>query len=96
MATETSCGYDSAPLVDTGFENTHIIGPIVIGERTIIEDGTTVDRSIIWDDSVIGSGAVLREAIVGNGYTTKRSRQNNVAPALEAVAVDYTGPCTVP
>jgi len=46
-------------------ENVRIIGPSVIGERTVVEDGAIVEASIVWEESTIGAGAHLRGAIVG-------------------------------
>lgn len=46
-------------------ENVRIIGPSVIGDGTVVEDGATIEASIVWEASTIGAGAQLRGAIVG-------------------------------
>lgn len=46
-------------------ERVRIIGPSVIGDRTVIEDDARLEASIVWEDSTIGAGASLRGAIVG-------------------------------
>ena len=46
-------------------DGVRIVGPSVIGDRTVIEDGAVVEASIVWEESRIGAGAHLRGAIVG-------------------------------
>ncbi|MGB6062983.1 MAG: NDP-sugar synthase [Candidatus Aquilonibacter sp.] len=46
-------------------ENVRIIGPSVIGDGTVVEDGAIIEASIVWEASTIGAGAQLRNAIVG-------------------------------
>jgi mannose-1-phosphate guanylyltransferase len=46
-------------------ENVRIIGPSVIGDGTVVEDGAIVEASIVWEASTIGAGAQLHDAIVG-------------------------------
>jgi NDP-sugar pyrophosphorylase family protein len=46
-------------------ENVRIIGPSVIGDGTVVDDGATIEASIVWEASTIGAGAQLRDAIVG-------------------------------
>jgi NDP-sugar pyrophosphorylase family protein len=46
-------------------ERVRIIGPSVIGDGTLVEDGAIVEASIVWEESTIGARARLRGAIVG-------------------------------
>ena len=49
-------------------ERVRVIGPSVIGNRVVVEDGATIDASIIWEESRIGAGAELHDSIVGRGF----------------------------
>jgi mannose-1-phosphate guanylyltransferase len=45
-----------------------VVGPSVIGDRTVIGEGVTIEHSVLWDGVRVGDGAQLRDAIVGIGY----------------------------
>jgi NDP-sugar pyrophosphorylase family protein len=49
-------------------ERVRIVGPAVIGDRTQIGDGVTIERSIVWDDVRVGSRVRIVDSIVGIGY----------------------------
>ncbi len=51
--------------VETG---ARLVGPTVIGDHAVVEDGARIEGSIVWSHARIGRGAVLRDAIVGAGY----------------------------
>lgn len=40
----------------------------MIGDRTRIGDGVTIERSIMWDDVRIGPRVRIVDSIVGVGY----------------------------
>jgi NDP-sugar pyrophosphorylase family protein len=46
-----------------------IVGPSVVGDDAVIEDGVLLERSIVWNRARIGAPATLRDAIVGEAYT---------------------------
>jgi mannose-1-phosphate guanylyltransferase len=49
-------------------ERVRIVGPAVIGDRTHIGNGATVERSIVWDDVRVGPRVRIVDSIVGIGY----------------------------
>jgi len=44
-----------------------LIGPIVLGDDTVVRENALVEGSVLWDNVRIGSSAVVRNSIIGSG-----------------------------
>ena len=58
-------------------EGATIVGPSVIGDRTIVERGATVCRSVLWEDVYVGEEASLNDCTVADRNTIQRRAKVN-------------------
>jgi mannose-1-phosphate guanylyltransferase len=56
-----------------------IVGPSVISDDAIIEEGATIDRSILWEGVRVRAGRVVQGSIVGRSYVVDKNLEDAVA-----------------
>ncbi len=49
-----------------------IVGPTVIGDRSIVERGAAINRSVAWEDCYVGEEAVLNDCTVADRNTIEK------------------------
>lgn len=50
-------------------EGARIIGPAVLGPRTVVGAGAVVERSVLWEHAAVGAGAIISDSILAFGAT---------------------------
>ncbi len=71
-----------------------VIGPTVLGEGCVIDEGASVEESVLWELVQVGVGAHVHGSILGKGVVIGRGAVIEDAVLADGVRVqaDYVGP----